>query len=88
MSRGPCPETATALGLTPSTPVHHYCPEVILMSEAPVMFTPAQICRMFQISRSKTYEMLASGEIPSVKFGRSRRIPYDRLQEYLDALRA
>lgn len=56
------------------------------MNEVPVMFTVPQVCRVMQMSRSKVYALIASGEIPSVSIGRSRRVPASRLQAYLDAL--
>lgn len=56
------------------------------MSDLPVMFTVPQVCRILQMSRSKVYEMLASGEVPSVLIGRSRRVPYDRFRDYLATL--
>ena len=56
------------------------------VTEFPVLFTVPQVCRITQMSRSKIYELIASGEIPSIKIGRARRIPYTRFQEFLEAL--
>lgn len=56
------------------------------MSEYPVMFTVPQVCRIMQMSRSKVYELVASGEIPSVRIGRSRRVPSDRFLAYVQEL--
>ncbi len=42
----------------------------------------ARLCR---ISRSRMYELMATGEVPSCSIGRSRRIPLDRLQAWIDA---
>ncbi len=42
----------------------------------------ARLCR---ISRSQMYELMAAGEVPSLSIGRSRRIPLDRLQAWIDA---
>ncbi|MFQ5861401.1 MAG: helix-turn-helix domain-containing protein, partial [Dehalococcoidia bacterium] len=38
------------------------------------------------IPRSKLYELLASGELRSVKIGKARRIPVDALQEFVQRL--
>lgn len=38
------------------------------------------------VGRSTIYELMASGELRSVKIGRSRRIPEDALQEYIRRL--
>lgn len=50
------------------------------------MYTPKQVASVLMLSQSKTYEMLARGEIPSVKIGWSRRIPQAFLNEYVDRL--
>ena len=34
----------------------------------------AEVVAVSRLSRSKVYEMLTSGELPSVRFGKSRRI--------------
>jgi len=60
--------------------------EVMMMGEVSRMFTVPQVCDVLQMSRSKVYELLMAGVIPSVCIGRARRIPSDRLREYLDAL--
>jgi excisionase family DNA binding protein len=49
-------------------------------------YTPKQVASVLMLSRSKTYEMIASGEIPSVKIGWSRRIPAAFLNEYVKKL--
>jgi excisionase family DNA binding protein len=36
------------------------------------------------IGRSKTYALVLSGSIPSVRFGRSVRIPRNRLETWID----
>ena len=50
------------------------------------MYTPTQVASVLMLSRSKTYELIASGEIPSVKIGWSRRIPAAFLNEYVKKL--
>ena len=42
----------------------------------------ARLCR---ISRSRMYELMAAGEVPSLSIGRSRRIPFDGLRAWIDA---
>lgn len=37
------------------------------------------------ISRAKLFELIASGEVPSIKVGRSRRIPVDALRAWIAA---
>lgn len=36
---------------------------------------PVEAARMLRLSRSKIYELIRSGEIPSRKFGTSIRVP-------------
>ena len=55
------------------------------MPDTPVLFTPAQVRSILQLSRSKTYQLIADGEIPSISIGRSRRIPAHRLEEFIEA---
>ena len=50
------------------------------------MYTPKQVASALMLSRSKTYEMIGSGEIPSDKIGWSRRIPAAFLNEYVKKL--
>ena len=50
------------------------------------MYTPKQVASVLMLSRSKTCEMIGSGEIPSVKIGWSRRIPAAFLNEYVKKL--
>lgn len=40
------------------------------------------------MSRSKFYELMGAGIIPSVKIGRSRRIAWVDLERYVERLRA
>lgn len=53
------------------------------MNEFPVMLTVPQVCRILQVSRSKVYQMLATGEIPSVSIGRNRRIQQRDLNAFV-----
>jgi excisionase family DNA binding protein len=50
-----------------------------------LLLRPAEVAELIGIGRSKVYEMLASGELPSVRIGGDLRIPAARLQEWVDA---
>jgi excisionase family DNA binding protein len=39
------------------------------------------------VGRSKIFELMATGELESVRIGRSRRIPLDALKAYIERLR-
>ena len=47
------------------------------------MYTPAQVSSLLQLSRTKTYQLLARGDIGSVLIGRSRRVPAGDLAAFI-----
>lgn len=52
-----------------------------------LLYRPAEVAVMLGVSRSRAYEMIASGEIPSVRVGgTSPRVPRESLDNYLAAL--
>ena len=51
-----------------------------------VLLRPAEVAVMLGIGKSKTYELIGSGVIPSVRIGKCVRVPADRLRESIDAL--
>ena len=46
-------------------------------------FRPTEAAEALGYSRSKTYEMIASGEIPSIELGGCRRVPVDILRQLI-----
>lgn len=53
-----------------------------------MLLTPERAAERLDISRTTVYALLASGELDSVKIGRSRRIPTEALAAYVDRLRS
>lgn len=51
-----------------------------------LMFTVPEAAHQVGLSRSKLYELVLRGEIPSVTVGRSRRIPTAALAQWVDGL--
>lgn len=51
-----------------------------------LLLTPVQAARMLGIGRSKLYELLAKGEVESVRIGNCRRIPAQALHNFLAEL--
>jgi excisionase family DNA binding protein len=51
-----------------------------------LLYTPLEAATALGISRSTLYVLLASGEIPSVRIGASRRIHSAALDAYIDSL--
>lgn len=50
-----------------------------------VAYRPAEAAEMLSISRSRIYELLATGELGSILIGRSRRIPREALERFVEA---
>lgn len=53
-----------------------------------LLLTPEQAAHELSIGRSRLFELIGSGEIRSVKIGRSRRIPQSELARYIDSMLA
>lgn len=51
-----------------------------------ILLTVDEAARRLGIGRSFLYSLLRSGEVDSVKIGRSRRIPVKALQAFADSL--
>ena len=52
-----------------------------------LLLSPEDVADALTLSRTRVYEILASGELFSVKVGKMRRIPRQSLEEYVDKLR-
>ncbi|WP_021599529.1 helix-turn-helix domain-containing protein [Actinomadura welshii] len=51
-----------------------------------LLLTVPEAAEALAISRSKLYELLASGAIRSVRIDGSRRVPLNALNDYVNAL--
>jgi excisionase family DNA binding protein len=49
-----------------------------------LMLRPAEVGDAIGVSRSKAYELIANGVIPSVKVGGCVRVPLAALQSWID----
>lgn len=49
----------------------------------PLLLRADEVARALGLGRSKTYQMMASGELPVVRVGRSIRVPADALQDWV-----
>jgi excisionase family DNA binding protein len=54
------------------------------LATEPVLLTVEEAARLLRISRGKAYSMATSGELPTVRMGRSVRVRRDRLDAWLD----
>jgi len=59
-----------------------------LLPDERLLLTVVEAARRLEISRSRFYELLASGEIDSIHVGRLRRIPADALSDYVERRRS
>ena len=53
-----------------------------------LLLTVKEVAHRLSMSRAACYPIVMRGEIESVMIGRSRRIPINALEKYIDQLRA
>jgi len=53
----------------------------------PLLDRPREVAELLSVSRSRAYELIASGEIESVRIGTSLRVPREALVRYVEKLR-
>jgi excisionase family DNA binding protein len=46
-----------------------------LQPDAPLLLRVPEVARILSLSRSRTYEMIHTGELPFVRMGKSVRVP-------------
>lgn len=51
-----------------------------------LLLKPAEVCQLTGMGKSKVYELLAAGVIPSVRIGGSVRVPAERLRKWIEDL--
>ena len=51
----------------------------------PLLLSPKEAAKALGLSQSYVYELLASGTLPSITIGRTRRIPRRALEEFVAA---
>lgn len=55
------------------------------MTNERLMFRPTEFADAIGVSRSKAYELIAAGEIPSCKVGGCVRVPVEALRAWIAA---
>jgi excisionase family DNA binding protein len=53
------------------------------MDTEQILLTPEQAAEALAVGRDRIFRLLASGDIPSIQIGRSRRITADGLRDYV-----
>jgi excisionase family DNA binding protein len=48
-----------------------------------LLLRAAEVSELTGMGKSKTYELIAAGVIPSVRIGKSVRVPADRLRQWI-----
>jgi excisionase family DNA binding protein len=48
-----------------------------------LLLKPTEVAEQLRISRAKTYQLIASRDIPSVLVGSSRRVSADALRDWI-----
>lgn len=51
----------------------------------PLLLTPEEAFAMIGVGRSHGFKLIASGELPSIKIGRLRRVPIAALEQWIEA---
>lgn len=51
-----------------------------------MLFSVEEVADILHIGRSTVFKLIKDGKIQSIKLGRSRRIPIDAMQDYVDDL--
>ena len=54
----------------------------------PLLLTVEEAAACLRLGRTRTFDLIARGEIESVRVGRSRRVPVEALDRYVAQLRA
>ncbi len=49
----------------------------------PLLLRVEEVARALAVGRTKVYELIASGELPSMRIGSARRIPVEVLQKWI-----
>lgn len=49
----------------------------------PLLLRVDEVARLIRLGKSKTWELVNQGEIPSVKIGKSRRVPAAALHAWI-----
>jgi excisionase family DNA binding protein len=57
-----------------------------VQSEAPRLYTVAEVAQTLRIGRSTAYELIQTGRLSSVTIGRSRRVPARAVDDYVERL--
>jgi len=49
-----------------------------------LLLRPVEVAEIVGVGRSKVYELISAGELPSIRLGGSVRVPVDQLREWVN----
>ena len=49
-----------------------------------LLLRPVEVAEIVGVGRSKVYELISAGELPSIRLGGSIRVPVDQLREWVN----
>lgn len=55
------------------------------MKDTPLLLKVTEAAKLLQLGRDRIYELVASGRLPALHFGRTIRIPRDALARFIEA---
>ncbi len=55
------------------------------MTSAPLLLKPPEAARLLSVSRTTVYELAKSGQLKSIRVGRSVRIPESAIAEFIES---
>ncbi len=55
------------------------------MDTTPLLLKVPEAAKLLQIGRDRIYELVASGRLPALHFGRTIRIPRDSLTRFIES---
>ncbi len=58
-------------------------PRVVLQVPLDKLLRPEQVAEVLDVSRNKVYELMAAGQLRSLKIGRARRVTIIALQDFI-----
>lgn len=50
-----------------------------------ILLKPIEVAELLGIGRTKTYELIGGGSLPSIRIGTSLRVPMDSLRQWVAA---
>ena len=55
------------------------------MENTPLLLKVTEAAKLLQLGRDRIYELVASGRLPALHFGRTIRIPRDALTRFIES---